>query len=301
MRGFRSDFENVFRGNQRLTTKLIIINVIIFLGFLILKFSLGLFPQIGITPEMINKGHLVSRDFKTFITHPWTLLAHPFTSRSFFSLLFNVILIYWFGNMFAGLIGEQKTVVSYISGALFSVVFFMVLWGVFRLLNADITVNNYIYGASAGAFALMFGYIALNPESDIMIFRFRLKARWLAVILLAISIMGSPAQGVADLGGGVFGYAQMKLLRSGIDITSWIERLYLWVKGGFKVERPTFTKKDIIRSKGIGSTTYSSKSYTENPTQEEIDFLLDKINKGGYDSLSEEEKHRLHQASQKID
>lgn len=301
MRGFRSDFENVFRGNQSLTTRLIIINVIVFLGFLILKFSLGLFPQIGITPGLIDKSHLVSRDFKTFITHLWTLLFHPFTSRSFFSLLFNVILLYWFGNKLAGLIGEQKTIVSYISGALFSIVFFMVLWGVFRLLNADITTNSFIYGASAGAFALMFGYIALNPESDIMIFTFRLKARWLAIILLAISIMGSPAQGVVDLGGGVFGYAQMKLLRSGINLTYWIERFYMWSKGGFRVQKATFTKKNIIRSNGPGTKPYQSRSFDSNPTQEEIDFLLDKINKGGYDSLSEEEKQRLHQASQKID
>jgi membrane associated rhomboid family serine protease len=299
-----TDIADVFKRNGNLATRLIIINVLVFFAFSLIKFGVNLFPDSSITAAHIDLNTLVSQDFITFISHPWALLFHPFTQNGLFSLLFDLIIIYWFGNMLADFIGGRKMVITYLSGALFSVFFFSLVWGIFTLLNKSLASRDFLYGASAGSFAIMFAYVALNQESEVMIFTFRVKVRILVLVLLVISIFRSPPLGVLDLGGAVFGYTQMKLLRSGINLTSGIEKLSLWLGDLFKPKSRPFQQK--FNKQQVGSEkgkiiSFNSNYRDANPTQEEVDFLLDKINKEGYESLSKEEKIRLHKASQSAD
>lgn len=299
-----TDIADVFKRNGNLATRLIIINVLAFFAFSLIKFGVNLFPESALTPGHIELNTLVSQDFITFISHPWTLLFHPFTQQGLFSLLFDLIIIYWFGNMLADFIGGRKMVVTYLSGALFSVVFFTVVWGVFSLLNKGLASKDFLYGASAGGFSLMYAYVALNPESEVIIFTFRVKTRILVLVLLVVSIFRSPPLGVVDLGGAVFGYVQMKLLRSGVNLTYGLEKFFMWLGDLFKPKRKPFQQKynqqPVSAEKGK-VLSFNSNFRDTNPTQEEVDFLLDKINKEGYESLSKEEKIRLHKASQSAD
>ena len=304
IRSFRQDLGNIFGERQNLVTRLIIINLMVFLAFAFARFTLNMMPPSVINAEWLDQNHLVSRDLKNFITHPWTLFFHPFTHKGFLSLFFDLIILYWFGNMLADIVGGQKMVVVYLTGALVGLVFFFGVWGVFSLLNSSINVGNpYLYGSSAGGFAVMLAYVALNPESEIMLFTIRLKTRWLVLALLFLSILSAPAQGILDLGGAVFGYLQMKMLRSGINLTYGLERLYIWVANLFKSEKPTFNKRFSAKPefKKKPSKSYPFPLRDDYPSQDEIDYLLDKISKLGYDKLTDDEKHRLHKASQKID
>lgn len=295
-----SDIVSVFRRNGNLATQLIIINLVVFFGFTLVKFGIGLFPEATITPDNLSQNLWVSSRFMELIKHPWTLISYPFTHEGLFPLIFDLIIIYWFGNMLADFIGGRKMVITYLSGAWFSIAFFMLVWGVFTLMNKELGFNGFLYGASAGGFALMYAYVALNPESEIMFFTFRIKTRWLILTLLVISIFRSPPLGVVDLGGALFGYLQMKLLRSGINVTYAFEQFAIWLGNLSKPKRPPLQKYQ--RKQPAGKILkFSDYNKEVHPSQDEIDFLLDKISKGGYESLSSEEKNRLHKASQSAD
>ncbi|MDT4856039.1 hypothetical protein FQZ97_904140 [compost metagenome] len=136
-----------------------------------------------------------------------------------------------------------------------------------------------------------------------MFFTLRIKTRLLVLALLVVSIFRNPPLGVLDLGGAVFGYVQMKLLRTGINLTYGLERFSFWVTEVLQPKkRSIFQKYSQNKSIDKGKIIKFSEFHKDNtPTEEEIDYLLDKINKGGYSSLTNEEKNRLHKASQSAD
>ncbi len=298
-----TDIVDVFKRNRNQATQLIIINLVVFFGFTLLKFGVGLFPDATLTAESISRNYLTGSSFMEIIRRPWVLLFHPFTQEGLFSMLFDLIIIYWFGNMLADFIGGRKMLITYVSGAYAAIVFFLVVWGAFSLLNKELNFSGYLYGASAGAFALMYAYVALNPESEIMFFTLRIKTRLLVLALLVLSIFRNPPLGVLDLGGAVFGYVQMKLLRTGINLTYGLERFSIWIAEVVNPKkRSIFQKYSRNQSSEKGKIIrFSEFGKDPEPTQEEVDYLLDKINKGGYSSLSNEEKNRLHKASQRAD
>ena len=59
----------------------------------------------------------------------------------------------------------------------------------------------------------------------------------------------------------------------------------------------TYRERQVYRSTSVYSST-SSTNTIEMPDQMEIDSILDKISKSGYESLTREEKQKLFKASQ---
>jgi hypothetical protein len=109
----------------------------------------------------------------------------------------------------------------------------------------------------------------------------------------------NPHAGVLNLGAATFGYLQVKFMRTGLNVTQPIENFFIWLSN---LSKP---KKKVVVKKYSSVGEYSGGQFFDDnniPNQEEIDYLLDKINKGGgYESLSKEEKNRLYRASQRKD
>jgi hypothetical protein len=119
------------------------------------------------------------------------------------------------------------------------------------------------------------------------------KIKWIALFYIFLSFIntaGSNAGGnLAHLGGALLGFVFIRALKNGNDlgkpvyaITEWLENL---------------TKPNKLK------VTYTSKNKSRHsevvPNEREIDDILDKISKSGYDSLTKEEKNKLFRASQK--
>lgn len=303
MRRILSDIANTFNKNSNRATRLVVINAVLFFVFAVIKFGFGLFEETALSGAAFSTNTLVSGSFQQVILHPWTLLFYPFSNEGLFSLIFDLILIYWFGNMLADFIGVRKMVLTYFCGAFFAFAMYFVVWGVFGILNSKLAYNGFLYGASPAAFALVFAFVALNPDGEIMFFTFRIKTRWLALIMLVLSVFRNPPLGVLDLGGATFGYLHMKLLRTGVNLTFGLEQLIIWIEGLNKQKKTieSFSQKQRSPQK-VKVIKFTAQKFVDvNPSQEEIDFLLDKINKEGYENLSQEEKERLHKASQSAD
>ena len=301
MRSVFSDILDVFRKKDNQIIQLILFNIFLFLFLELLKFALKFFPQPNLYLDFLSKNFLLNSSILENIRRPWTLFIFPFTNPSVLNVLFNCLAIFWFGNILSDFLGSKKTTIIYISGAVVSVFFYQAVWGVLGLFNRTELYNGALYGASAGLYAIMFAAVALLPEYEIMFFRFFLKLRILAISFLILSLLLNKYIGILNLGAASFGYIQIKLLRSGFNIIEPVENIIKWISNLGKPKKKMVIKSFSKTPAGeYNSTKFFADSDT--PDQAEVDFLLDKINKGGgYESLTKEEKNRLYRASQKKD
>lgn len=299
MRSVFSDILNAFKKNNNQIIQLILINIFVFLFLALLNFSFRFFADPNIYHVFVQKNFYVNSSFLELIRRPWTLIAFPFTNSGILDVLFNGLALFWFGNILVDFLGGRKTMIIYITGAIFSVFFYMGVWSILHILNQNTGNPSILYGSSAGIYAVMFAAVALLPEYELMFFRFFIKLRILAIAFLVLSLLLNPHAGVLNLGAATFGYLQVKFMRTGLNVTQPIENFFIWLSN---LSKP---KKKVVVKKYSSVGEYSGGQFFDDnniPNQEEIDYLLDKINKGGgYESLSKEEKNRLYRASQRKD
>jgi membrane associated rhomboid family serine protease len=301
MRSVFSDILDVFKKKDNQVIQLILFNVFLFLLMELLKFTFRFLPQPNIYLDFLSKNFLLNSSILENIRRPWTIFIFPFTNPSVLNVLFNGLAIFWFGNILSDFLGSKKTTIIYIIGAIVSVFFYQAVWGFLGLFNKTELYNGALYGASAGLYAIMFAAVALLPEYEIMFFRFFIKLRIVAITFLILSLLLNRYTGILNLGAASFGYIQIKLLRSGFNIIEPIENIINWISNLGKPKKKMVLKNfSKTPAGGYKSTNFFSDSDT--PDQAEVDYLLDKINKGGgYESLTKEEKNRLFKASQKKD
>jgi hypothetical protein len=104
-----------------------------------------------------------------------------------------------------------------------------------------------------------------------------------------ISIPNGNAGGhIAHLGGALFGFIFIKLIYNKHINLSWLDNFF---------EGKIFSGNKNKKMKVFYKTTYMKVENNEKPTQEEIDRILDKISKSGYNSLTSREKELLFKAS----
>ena len=152
--------------------------------------------------------------------------------------------------------------------------------------------SSILIGGSAGISAIFIGITTYLPNYQFKI-RFigfvklwYLAAIWIGLDLLALS--GSNAGGhFAHLGGALFGFLYVN--------QGSLKKRSLWniVSSGFKTKKNPFKK--VYTSKEKRSKTKKTSSFN----QEQIDVILDKISKSGYDALSQSEKEFLFKQGKK--
>ncbi|CAN5137874.1 rhomboid family intramembrane serine protease [soil metagenome] len=215
----------------------------------------------------------------------WTPFTYMFLHQGVFHILFNMLWLYWFGQIFEEYLGNNRTLGLYLLGGLSGVFLFIVCYNIFPVfVNNPAMLVAPIVGASASVTAIIIGTATLLPDYTIsLMFIGPVKLKWLAlffVIIDFLSIAGANAGGeIAHLGGALFGFIYIKQLQKGHDWIGFIAKLF----------KPRPKLKVVSKNPAKGSAGY--------PRQEEIDLILDKISKTGYDNLSKQEKEILFRAS----
>lgn len=219
-------------------------------------------------------------DVTSFAFHPWTLLSYMFVHFSPWHLLFNVLWLYWFGRLLADTGNAGSLTLLYIGGG--------VAGGVMYLAASFLTgyaPGAFLTGASAAVLAIICAAGMLMPERSIRLFLLgTLKLKWVALICVALTIIGSAGAGVptqaAHAGGILFGVGYCLVRRL----------------GSLQSMRPS--KAAPARKVQVRATL---KAMSENtPDQERLDQLLDKMRVSGYDSLSSKEKTELNYISSRL-
>lgn len=302
MANFLDDIKNPFRRGNTLV-QLMLINAIVFLSLILTGFILSFFPEGNVINKVINDNVLLIAPIREFIWKPWTLLTYCFTHYSFWHLLFNMLTLFWFGTLVQEFIGSRKLMNIYIIGGIFSGLIYI---GIYNLLSLTPQVNNInstVLGASAAVCAVMFAAVTLLPEYEFYFFGlFLIKIKYIAWFFLLLSFI-VPSSGISHLGGAMAGYSYIYLLRKGIDLGSPIETVGDWwsslwrPKPKMKIPQRKYSES-TVSSKGNSSTNLDPNYF---PDQDEVDAILDKIGKSGYESLTKEEKQKLYRASQRKD
>jgi membrane associated rhomboid family serine protease len=296
---------NFQRANNALN-QLIIINVVVFvlLGTLTVVSTL---IDDGKLFDMVFKQLAIPSSLSLLIYKPWTILTYAFVHSlsSLFHILFNMLVLYWFGRLVQEYIGSPKVVNLYVLGALAGALTYILAYN-FIPFFADRAAGSMMVGASAAVYAISVAAATLLPDYRFnLLFIGPVRIKYIVGAYIFLSFLGSvgPNAGgnIAHLGGAVIGFYYIYALRNGTDIGLWIQRSLAFIKALFGKQpkiKVTY-RKSSDASAGTSKASKASPAKTSSINQDEIDAILDKISEKGYESLSTEEKQKLFNASKK--
>ena len=272
-------------------TKLIVINVLIFLVVIIAN---ALFQ---LEDNFLIQWLILPESFSHFITQPWSIVTYNFIHEGFWHILFNMLWLYFFGRYVTNLFSEQRFLTIYILGGMAGGILYMISYNIFPAFALKIGT---LQGASAAVMALMGFSATYSPNAPIRIFTLKLKLWHIALFfilwnLLSLSTLKNPGGILAHLGGAFFGYVYARQLLKGKDIGIWFEKLLLGISNVFKPSTKKPFKK-VHRNKATQKQSQRFNKEAKTDQQKEIDKILDKIGKSGYESLTKDEKDFLFKA-----
>jgi membrane associated rhomboid family serine protease len=231
---------------------------------------------------------------QAYLIKPWTIITYQFLHIELFHLLFNMLVLLVAGRIFREFLGDKKLLSVYIMGGICGAVMFMAAYQVFPMFEA-VRTNGSILGASASILALLAAAGTLVPDYTLhLILIGPVRLKYVVIVLLVLDLLSLAGQNAgghfAHLGGAIWGFGYIKALQNGRDLGKWLTSTIDWIKGLFR-------KKPAVRVRYYSNQPVTPKSEPSGVSQEEIDKILDKIAKSGYDSLNQKEKDTLFKAS----
>ena len=296
-----------------MTKNLLVINILAYAATWVLKGS-------GVDLNgLLGLHFFMASDFRVY-----QFLTYMFLHGSFTHILFNMFALWMFGSVIERVWGPKKFLFYYIvCGVGAGIVQELVQYGsymaqglaAYQYVNmggAQISMDSYInmwttIGASGAVYGILlaFGMIFPNERLFIIPFPFPIKAKWLIVGYIVIelfSAMSGPGDGVAHmahLGGMLFGFLLIRYWRKHPDSSQRFVRSY--GQEFFDNLRRKYEERQRSQHMHAEQTRWeeqrreTDEEYNERQrkNQEEVDAILDKIRKSGYDSLTKEEKQKL--------
>ena len=275
--------------------KLIYINIGIFL-ILAITAIVGFLISNPAIPEITLKLLSVPASFNALLVKPWTIITYMFTHRDIWHILFNMLWFYWFGRIFLEYLDQRKLVAVYILGGLSGAIVYILSFNIFPAFK-DIVNESVAIGASASVMAVVIAIAAYVPDYTVNLFLIgRVKIKYIALGIFALTtVMDFSVNSggkLAHMGGALLGFLYTMNLRRGRDIGRGFNSIIDFFATLFK-PRP---KLKVKYKKPVTDYEYNKRKAEH---QERINLILDKISKGGYDSLTKEEKDLLFKESQK--
>ena len=280
------DFKNEWRKKDNGLIKIILINVILFIGISFIQVIMTISGLSSFFNIFINK-LMLPASFNIFIFQPWSIITYFFLHLNFMHILWNMLFLYWFGKIIQDNIGNNALISLYVLGGIIGGLLFMAIYNIIPYYGERVP-ESLMLGASAGVFSVVVGSATLLPNYSfylLLIGPVRIKYIALFYVLLSFfDVAGSNAGGeIAHMGGAIIGYIYIKKLQNGIDIGQGLINFI-----------NLFNNKQVSEVRDEKNTNIFEES-----SQDEIDKILDKISESGYSSLSKDEKERLFNASKK--
>jgi len=210
-------------------------------------------------------------ELNEFTSKFWTLITYGFFHQDFIALFFNMLLLFYFGSILTDFQPDKKLTYLYLSGVILGGLFFL---GSYALFPDMYVLKSPLLGASAGMMAVMTYTAMLLPKYQIKI-RFLGYFQLMHILIFFVVLnllqipLGNPGGYFAHFGG----------LAAGL--------LWFFLSGKYthsKVNTEIFTPQTDMKKMR---------------RRERIDAILDKINRSGYDSLTQAEKEELFRQSKK--
>jgi membrane associated rhomboid family serine protease len=296
-----------------MTKNLLVINILAYLATEVLKLQgMDLHGLLGLH-------FFLASDF-----HVWQFLTYMFMHGSFMHILFNMFALWMFGGVIERVWGPQKFLFYYIvCGVGAGLVQELVQYAEYSIqgmaayqyvdaggvrMTTDAYINLWTtIGASGAVYGILLAFGMLFPNERLFIipFPFPIKAKWLIVGYVAIelfSAMTGPGDGVAHmahLGGMLFGFLLIRHWQQHPGSSQRFGRsrgMEFFDNMKRKFEERQRSSRPAPDPRRETDEEFNAR---KRRNQEEIDAILDKIRKSGYDSLTKEEKQKLFEQSRR--
>jgi membrane associated rhomboid family serine protease len=268
-------------------TRLIMVNAAV---FIVVNVPAALMHLLGYTQfeNWIHTFLVLPGNWAKLLFKPWTLISHLFVHSGIFHLFFNMLTLYFTGQLFIRYFNKTQLLNVYFTSGFAGALLFILSVNIFPVFTQSPVVYT-ATGASAAIFGVLIGVATYRPTDSVFLFAaLRIELRWLAVILVILDIVqirsGNAGGHLAHLGGAFWGFLWARNLRNGRDISIFLTPLWSLMEKG---------KRSPLKVKYRAENLRTDSSNNAKTKQAEIDALLDKISRSGYDSLSKREKDRL--------
>jgi membrane associated rhomboid family serine protease len=224
---------------------------------------------------------------------PWSIITYAFFHAGFLHILSNMLMLNFAGRLFQTLFSEKQFIGLYFSSAIFAGLVYLICYISFPSLQMFSTT---MVGASGAVMAILIAITTQSPLMQVRLFLFGNVKLWhIAAVLLVIDLAQLPLENtgghLAHLGGAFFGFLFVKQLQNGRDIGILVTMIINFFTNFFSKKSNKPFKK-IYRNNDSTATNVANR-LSKNISQRQVDDILDKIGKSGYESLSTDEKQFL--------
>lgn len=243
---------------------------------------------------------------------PWQYVTTMFLHADFFHILLNMFILWMFGIEIATIWGPKKFLTFYLISGIGA-----------SIIHSVVTMSDAVQAPAVGASGAIFGVLVafgmMFPNRMVfMMFLFPMKAKYAVMIFIAIDLYAGLANQPGDmiahfahLGGALTGFLLMKTGLHETIAGKLGGDTYSTPSGPFisspPERRSPFSRTDRNESAKIIDARYhdvEERSPRNAPVsldfgdqQEQVDAILDKISREGYNALTPEEREILMRAS----
>ena len=275
----------------------------------LIYFNLGVFLTLQIVRIVLllsnsGEGFLTFVDYlavpanlEVLARRPWTLLTYMFLHVDFIHILFNLLWLYWFGTVFIQELGIKKLLSTYLLGGLAGGLLYVIFYNTFSVFE-PVREGSIAMGASASVMAIVVAASTFNPERRMqLVFIGPVKIVYIALAMFIftslVDFSVNTGGKIAHIGGAFMGFIFAHYYKQGKDISKGFQGLLDSIATWFK---PGKQKMKVTHKRPSNDFEYKQEKVEE---QKEIDKILDKISKAGYESLTSKEKEQLFRMSDK--
>ncbi|WP_084546318.1 rhomboid family intramembrane serine protease [Flavobacterium fluvii] len=272
-----------------ITQKLIYWNIACFVVSYVV---FGLLRLVDIDVNFIQYVSLSSNP-ADFLWKPWSIITYAFFHSDLFHIFFNLIILNFSSQLFLTFFNQKQLLGLYILSAIFSGIIFVLS---FYLMN----VIAPLVGASGAIMAILVAATTYSPLMNVrLLFVGNVKLWHITVVILVIDLLqirlDNSGGHIAHLAGAFFGFVYVKLLENGTDLSKIVSSIIDFFVNLFK-KSPSKPFKKVHKNYKKPAEKTISRIVTKDKTQQQIDEILDKISRSGYDCLTKEEKEFLFKA-----
>ena len=272
--------------NGSMTNRLVIINICVFLCIHLLL-AIGKINGSYNIVEWVQNIFTLDATLMGSLTKPWGFLTSIFSHFGLMHIIYNLIFLYFAGNLFERYFNARMLLTIYLFGGLTG--------GLAEVLSATFFFPynfHMVLGASGSIMAIFAALAYYSPNTKVYLFGilpirlFILALFFFAKDLIGIGDAADNTAHFAHLGGALFGVMAMQNLNTPKNILTKLDNILSSIQNGIK----KFSSTKVYEKKVKTDEEYN---YEKKKKQDKTDQILDKISKSGYDSLTKEEKDFL--------
>lgn len=301
---FMEEIKSFFNRKDSLS-RLMLINISVFilinvLGLLMFLFNID--KEFVATTGVYRLTYYLSlpSDLGALLWRPWSLITYMFVQEGVFHLFFNMIILYVGGSIFNRFVGQDKLLSTYLFSGIIGALLYILTFNIFPAFQ-NVVGGSFAIGSSASVLGIFIAAATYVPNLPMnLIFLGNVKLKYIAIFFIVLDFInirsGNAGGHIAHIGGALYGYFFISQLKKNVDLSRVFNQWWKSMTAYFYSKNKNSSFKNVHKNP---KPPRNDDDYlkVKNEHQAEIDHILEKIKRSGYESLSTSEKQKLFDAS----